>query len=141
MYEFLSIILIVFGVLQIILFFKMWGMTNDVDKIKNKLLSSNDDNKVIIDAQIKALDGKVKEAFDLYKQAFFLNVIELYNQTIEQYGGEDDLSNKEKNDYWETQFSRTAKYFIKKVNKLGEYKLDVDKYNTYEKVHSFINKL
>lgn len=25
-----SIILIVFGVLQIILFFKLWGMTNDV---------------------------------------------------------------------------------------------------------------
>lgn len=39
MYEFLSIVLIVFGVLQIILFFKMWGMTNDVSKIKNILNS------------------------------------------------------------------------------------------------------
>lgn len=36
MYEFLSIVLIVFGVLQIILFFKMWGMTNNVKKIKEK---------------------------------------------------------------------------------------------------------
>lgn len=30
----LAIIIIVFGVLQIILFFKMWGMTNDVRIIK-----------------------------------------------------------------------------------------------------------
>lgn len=141
MYEFLSIVLIVFGVLQIILFFKMWGMTNDVDKIKNKILSSNDDNNVIIDAQIRALDGKAKEAFDLYKQAFFLNVIELYNQTIEQYGGEDDLSNKQKNEYWETQYLRTTKYYIKRIHKLGDYKLDIEKYNTYEKIHSFISKL
>lgn len=34
---FTSIIVIVFGVLQIILFFKVWGMTNDVRKIKNIL--------------------------------------------------------------------------------------------------------
>lgn len=38
----LAIILIVFGVLQIILFFKIWGMTNDVREIKNKYLSETD---------------------------------------------------------------------------------------------------
>lgn len=32
----LSIILLVFAVLQIVLFFKVWGMTNDVKKIKEK---------------------------------------------------------------------------------------------------------
>lgn len=32
-----SIIIIVFGILQIILFFKIWGMTNDVREIKNML--------------------------------------------------------------------------------------------------------
>ena len=32
-----SIILIVFGVLQIILFFKLWGMTNDVVKISKQI--------------------------------------------------------------------------------------------------------
>ena len=32
-----SIIIIVFGILQIILFFKLWGMTNDVNRIKNML--------------------------------------------------------------------------------------------------------
>lgn len=34
--NFVSIIIIVFGILQIILFFKLWGMTNDIKEIKNK---------------------------------------------------------------------------------------------------------
>lgn len=36
MFTFVGIIIIVFGVLQIILFFKIWGMTNDVKRIKQK---------------------------------------------------------------------------------------------------------
>ena len=39
-----SIILIVFGVLQIILFFKLWGMTNDVKKMKKHFLPSDSNN-------------------------------------------------------------------------------------------------
>lgn len=42
MIDFLSIVLIVFGVLQIILFFKMWGMTNDMNKITKKLQCEKD---------------------------------------------------------------------------------------------------
>lgn len=34
MTEILSIILLIFGVLQIILFFKLWGMTNDVRSMR-----------------------------------------------------------------------------------------------------------
>ncbi|KAA4671632.1 hypothetical protein F3B42_14415 [Bacteroides ovatus] len=33
--NFISIIFIIFGILQIILFFKLWGMTNDVKELKN----------------------------------------------------------------------------------------------------------
>lgn len=36
----LAIILIVFGILQIILFFKIWGMTNDIREMKNKYINS-----------------------------------------------------------------------------------------------------
>lgn len=31
---FVSIVIIVFGVLQIILFFKIWGMTNNIKELK-----------------------------------------------------------------------------------------------------------
>jgi len=32
---FVGIVIIVFGILQIILFFKLWGMTNDVSKLRD----------------------------------------------------------------------------------------------------------
>lgn len=40
---FTGIIIIVFGILQIILFFKMWIMTNDVWKIKKHLIGCEND--------------------------------------------------------------------------------------------------
>lgn len=36
---FISIVAIIFGILQIILFFKLWGMTNNISKITNILES------------------------------------------------------------------------------------------------------
>lgn len=42
MINFLSI---VFGVLQIILFFKMWGMTNDIREMRNKYLKDEDEKR------------------------------------------------------------------------------------------------
>lgn len=40
MLTFTGLVVIVFGILQIILFFKLWGMTNDIREIKNKYLNS-----------------------------------------------------------------------------------------------------
>jgi hypothetical protein len=34
MIDFLTIVLLIFGVLQIILFFKIWGMTNGVKEVR-----------------------------------------------------------------------------------------------------------
>jgi len=45
MNDFLAIIILVFGILQIILFFKIWGMTNDVDKIYQLLNKKIGDDK------------------------------------------------------------------------------------------------
>lgn len=35
---FMSFVVLVFGILQIILFFKLWGMTNDVRTIRKHLV-------------------------------------------------------------------------------------------------------
>lgn len=43
----LAIILVIFGVLQIILFFKLWGMTSDIRAIKNKYVIT--DSNIQID--------------------------------------------------------------------------------------------
>lgn len=45
MIDFLTIVLLVFGVLQITLFFKVWGMTNDIKEIRNKYLKEEDEKK------------------------------------------------------------------------------------------------
>ncbi|MDY5237342.1 hypothetical protein [Bacteroides helcogenes] len=46
MIDFLTIVLLVFGVLQIILFFKVWGMTNDIKEIRNKYLKDEDAKRI-----------------------------------------------------------------------------------------------
>lgn len=55
MEKILSIIIIVFVILQIILFFKIWGMTNNIKKIKNKLI----DNRRVVDAKTAYLNGQI----------------------------------------------------------------------------------
>lgn len=42
MTEFVFIIVIVFGILQIILFFKIWGMTNNVKEMRDYFLKEKD---------------------------------------------------------------------------------------------------
>lgn len=36
------LVIIVVGIFQLILFFKLWGMTNDIREIKKKYLKSNE---------------------------------------------------------------------------------------------------
>ena len=45
MIDFLTIILLIFELLQIILFFKVWGMTNDIKEIRNKYLKDEDEKR------------------------------------------------------------------------------------------------
>ena len=45
MVDFLTIILLIFGVLQIILLLKVWGMTNDIKEIRNKYLKDEDEKR------------------------------------------------------------------------------------------------
>lgn len=48
---FLSFIAALFGLLQLILFFKIWGMTNDIREIKEKYLSSSNPQKDVSSTQ------------------------------------------------------------------------------------------
>ena len=51
METFIILIILIFGILQLILFFKIWGMTNDIREIKEKYLSSTDPKKSVSPAQ------------------------------------------------------------------------------------------
>lgn len=140
MIDFLTIILLVFGVLQIILFFKIWGMTNNINKIKEELeLRPKMDGQLITEAQLKALNGEKDQAFRLYQQAFHKNVIEVFNKTINEYGEEDNMDYKERNEYYQLEYNKVGKYFSKRVRKLG-LELELDKFNSYDKTYSIICK-
>lgn len=53
---FFGLIAVLFAVLQIVLFFKIWGMTNDIREIKEKYLSSTDPKKSVSPAQSSELN-------------------------------------------------------------------------------------
>ncbi|WP_294590896.1 hypothetical protein [uncultured Bacteroides sp.] len=82
--QFTGIVIIAFGILQIILFFKIWGMTNDVRQLKNEFMGNSDDwtlKKAILKGD-KDLISKM-----LFNEMFF-EIRELYNDSIPDTEGD-----------------------------------------------------
>jgi hypothetical protein len=96
---FIAIVLLIFGVLQIILFFKIWGMTNRVSSIDDKLVSS-------IDEKLKSekgyyfymLSGEKEKAFIYLKEKIISRFLELLNDGYMKYRFI-ELANRELKDY------------------------------------------
>lgn len=86
---FIVLLVVVFAVLQIILFFKLWGMTNDIKAIKNKVPN----NDRIRDAEIaflsgnsdiakKILDEYLKITIDGIKENHYSNELKIRKERI-----------------------------------------------------------
>ena len=73
MLNFLSIVLIVFAILQIVLFFKIWGMTNNVSRI-TKLQEEipSKEEELIRKAQLLSMNGNYDAAKEKYNEALRL---------------------------------------------------------------------
>lgn len=85
---FISIIAIVVGVLQIVLFFKIWVMTNDVRKIKKKIdadLEIDRTDKI----RIALLKGDKQKAIELLTDKL---ATELVRKSNEEYMTPDEIS-------------------------------------------------
>lgn len=63
MMEFLSFVLFVFGILQIILFFKLWGMTNDVRLLRKHFI---DENQIKINSDAINSDAQYQNGNTIY---------------------------------------------------------------------------
>lgn len=74
-----SIVIIVFGILQIILFFKTWGMANDVATIKKSLPNTETD---LSEARLEFIIGNIDKAKDLAKREFIVDVFHIYKKTV-----------------------------------------------------------
>lgn len=122
MYEFLSVILIVFGILQIVLFFKVWEMTNDVKKIKEIARETNDFNWTA--AKLETLAGDYDKAYNIYFKCFISDVYELYNSACTDYSAE---------------YAKLVDIYKKRLDTLkSEYSIDFEKYDTVEKIREQI---
>lgn len=64
------IITVCAGILQIILFFKIWQMTNDVSKIRNK----GEKSDLITKAKVSILKGDRVKAQEILNEAFFTEI-------------------------------------------------------------------
>lgn len=71
----ISIIFVVFGVLQIILFFKVWGMTNNVKEIRDTLIVKSIDLNVKCEAERKIIQAEIKEKEEQKKQTLYANIL------------------------------------------------------------------
>lgn len=76
--KFTGIVMIAFGILQIILFFKIWAMTNDIRLFRNKYIGNSDDwtfRKAVLEGD-KSLISKI-----LFSN-MFIEIKELYNDSV-----------------------------------------------------------
>ena len=78
--HFTGIVMIAFGILQIILFFKIWGMTNNVKRIWKKI----DNKDFLSNACISYIKGDLEETEKLANEAF-LQEVALLSKSSESY--------------------------------------------------------
>lgn len=125
----ISITILVFAFLQISLFFKLWGMANNVKKISSKQLSFLD-NKRIEEAQICLLKNESEKALDLYRQAFFMFVSDLYNKTLTD-------GSERKKEYWTEHYAKIVRFFRSSLQNFDN-SIDFSVYDTFDKVEQLI---
>ena len=127
---FVSIVIIVFGILQIILFFKLWGMTNDVKKIRKSLPNVSSD---LSPAKMEFIIGNTDKAKEMLKKEFVLDVYESYMKIVKENTEVTDPSVMEKD--YSIDYDR-----LKRVYK-GRFKdiiddVDFERYSTFVKAKS-----
>ena len=127
---FVSIVIIVFGILQIILFFKLWGMTNDVKKIRKSLPNVSSD---LSPAKMEFIIGNTDNAKEMLKKEFVLDVYESYMKIVKENTEVTDPSVMEKE--YSIDYDR-----LKRVYK-GRFKdiiddVDFERYSTFVKAKS-----
>lgn len=120
MMTFVSLVVIVFGILQIILFFKLWGMTSDVRKLKVELLRKNSSSE----AAILFLKGDKVAAYNQLLEAFLRDVVNAANST---------WTSNPNNDY-KVDFKNIKQDYYSAFGKIGLGHPDYSLYDELDKV-------
>lgn len=110
-----SLAIIAFGILQIILFFKLWGMTNNVNRIWKKLNT----DKALCNAGFRYLQGNIEETEKLLHEAFLKEVVELSQSTTDW-------------EEWEAGYYLIQEKYKKAFKKINKPAPNFEKYGDYK---------
>lgn len=130
---FVSLIIIVFGVLQIILFFKFWKMTEDIKRIKSNLVDGADAS--IDTAKKEIMLGNNEKAFEIYNKCFITDITEIYNKEEVYVQGKYGVDKVK----YEDSYQNVCKKYQKELSRLGsQYSIDYSRFDTVEKMNAII---
>lgn len=90
-FNLMVVIIIAVGVLEAILFFKIWGMTNDVEKLKNHIIP--DTTYGVSAVRDLWLKGKVEQAYDALNSFMVDRINQAYNESREYQDKEKAIEN------------------------------------------------
>lgn len=124
--NFTGFIIIAFGIMQIILFFKIWGMTNNVNRIWKKI----DSKDFLSEACITYIKGDLEETNKLANEAF-LQEVAMLSKSSNAYAD------------WEEGFNKLEKKYTRIFKKIEKPAPDFDKYRDakyiyYKEINSTI---
>ena len=120
MQNFTGWIIIIFGVLQIILFFKIWIMTDDVTKIKNTIQANGYPNG-ISPAKFELAMGNIEKAKELATREFISDIYKIYSNVL-----------KSENEEYVKRFNVIEQEYRAKFDNISSF-IDFEKFSTYDK--------
>ena len=118
--NFIGWIIIIFGVLQIILFFKIWIMTDDVTKIKNTIQANGYPNG-ISPAKFELAMGNIEKAKELATREFISDIYKIYSNVL-----------KSENEEYVKRFNVIEQEYRAKFDNISSF-IDFEKFSTYDK--------
>lgn len=122
MFTFVGIIIIVFGILQIILFFKMWIMTDNVKKIKDAIQISGYPSGVS-PAKVEFILGNTEKAKEMATKEFIIDIYKIYAEVCNHVYTEPEYIEK---------FNDLEKEYKTKFDNTSSF-IDFEKFSTYDK--------
>lgn len=121
-------IIIIFGSLQIILFFKIWVMTDNVKRIKSNLINNADTSFEA--AQKEIIFGHPDKAFEIYNKCYVNDVAGLYKEA--RTGG---MNGEPAKDTYEIKYKEKCQLYKKELAKLGDnYTIDFSRFDEFDKI-------
>lgn len=120
---FISIITIIVGVLQIVLFFKIWVMTNDVKKIKEKMDADIEIDR-IDKIRIALLKGDKQKAIELLTDKLATELVKKSSEEFVTPEGIKDIKEK----------------YAKEFAKLGVNELPIQDVSTQKEINGLMKR-